>query len=604
MSRPVLSRLGAGFVSLVAAATALLPSPVGALVDEGDRAAAARGVAWTATQQRPNGGFEVAGGLLNETMEAALAFAANAQTTLSWSPRQAVAGVQAVSTDKGVTALDFLDDLADATGPNRMSPGTAAKMIALVVAPLCLDATQFDPQADGGTNLVARLQEAAGSDGSYAAPFELNVTLYAVLALESLGMPVPDAAIEEIKGAQKADGSYHYSGEKNPEFDYDDYDTTSLAIQALVSAGVGFDDRSIAGALEFYAERHAADGSWDFGNTNSVANAILALRAARFDPDGRAWRDLHAPARSDDAYVSPKDWLQAQQQADGRFASPFDEFGVNTFATTQSVRALLERFVPVTFASGTCDGRGYRLFAADGGVFTYGTAAFHGSAGALPLKSPIVGGWTTPLDKGTYLVAADGGVFTYGDALFRGSLGGGRINSPVVGGAPSVSGLGYYLFAADGGVFTFGDAVFRGSMGGTPLNQPIVAGALSPTGGYVLIAKDGGVFTFGGARYEGSLGGTPLNKPVVAAAITPTGRGYVLVATDGGVFTFGDARFAGSTGGTRINSPIVGVLLTPTARGYILTAADGGVFTFGNARFAGSAAGSRINSPIVAGTFA
>jgi hypothetical protein len=39
----------------------------------------------------------------------------------------------------------------------------------------------------------------------------------------------------------------------------------------------------------------------------------------------------------------------------------------------------------------TPDGGGYWLVASDGGVFAYGDATFHGSAGALPLSAPIVG---------------------------------------------------------------------------------------------------------------------------------------------------------------------------------------------------------------------
>src|SRR5690349_4048527 len=39
----------------------------------------------------------------------------------------------------------------------------------------------------------------------------------------------------------------------------------------------------------------------------------------------------------------------------------------------------------------TADGRGHWLATRDGGVFTFGDAAFHGSAGAAHLRSPIAG---------------------------------------------------------------------------------------------------------------------------------------------------------------------------------------------------------------------
>ena len=65
---------------------------------------------------------------------------------------------------------------------------------------------------------------------------------------------------------------------------------------------------------------------------------------------------------------------------------------------------------------GTPDGGGYWLVAADGGVFRFGDATFHGSAGGIQLNKPIVGMAVTPDGGGYWLVASDGGVFRYGDA--------------------------------------------------------------------------------------------------------------------------------------------------------------------------------------------
>ena len=72
----------------------------------------------------------------------------------------------------------------------------------------------------------------------------------------------------------------------------------------------------------------------------------------------------------------------------------------------------------------TPDGKGYWLVASDGGIFTFGDAAFYGSTGALTLNRPIVGMAATPDGKGYWLVASDGGIFTFGDAAFFGSDGG------------------------------------------------------------------------------------------------------------------------------------------------------------------------------------
>ena len=76
-------------------------------------------------------------------------------------------------------------------------------------------------------------------------------------------------------------------------------------------------------------------------------------------------------------------------------------------------------------------------------------------------------------------VAADGGVLSFGDAAFYGSTGGLVLNKPIVGIAAAPTGNGYYLVASDGGVFAFGTgAHFQGSTGALKLVQPIVGMAL------------------------------------------------------------------------------------------------------------------------------
>src|SRR5207244_3951634 len=82
--------------------------------------------------------------------------------------------------------------------------------------------------------------------------------------------------------------------------------------------------------------------------------------------------------------------------------------------------------------------------------------------------------------KGYWFVAGDGGIFSYGDAAFAGSTGNLRLNQPIVGMAPTPTGFGYWFVAADGGIFSFGDAGFYGSTGKLQLNRPIVGMAPTP----------------------------------------------------------------------------------------------------------------------------
>ncbi|HMC41776.1 MAG TPA: hypothetical protein VKI20_02100, partial [Acidimicrobiales bacterium] len=244
--------------------------------------------------------------------------------------------------------------------------------------------------------------------------------------------------------------------------------------------------------------------------------------------------------------------------------------------------------------------QGYWTVARDGGVFSFGTAPFFGSAGDIKLNQPIVAMVTTRTHHGYWLVASDGGIFTYGDAGFFGSTGNIRLSRPIVGMAATPSGHGYWLVASDGGVFAFGDAPFFGSTGGTALSRPVLGMAARPAGdGYWLVASDGGVFTFGAAPFAGSTGNIALKSPVTGVAATPSGQGYWLVASDGGIFAFGDAPFLGSTGALKLFRPVVGMARRTSGAGYWLAASDGGIFAFGDAEFAGSTGGTVLNQPVV-----
>jgi len=201
---------------------------------------------------------------------------------------------------------------------------------------------------------------------------------------------------------------------------------------------------------------------------------------------------------------------------------------------------------PIVAMAGTPSGKGYWNVAADGGMFSFGDASFHGSMGGRPLARPVVGMAATPDGQGYVEVASDGGLFAFGDAGFYGSTGALHLNRPIVSMAPTPDGRGYWLVASDGGIFAFGDAGFFGSMGGIPINRPIVAMSANGSSGYWLTAADGGVFSFGTAPFFGSTGSLTLALPIVGMAPGPRGGGYWMAAADGGLFAFGSAGFYGS----------------------------------------------------------
>ena len=128
-------------------------------------------------------------------------------------------------------------------------------------------------------------------------------------------------------------------------------------------------------------------------------------------------------------------------------------------------------------------------------MFTFGDAAFRGSLGSLQLNSPILSITATPSGNGYWLAAADGGVFAFGDAEFHGAATG-VSQRPIVGMASTPSGHGYYLLASDGGVFAFGDAAFRGAAVDA-IGPPATAIAASPDGaGYWVLRQNGIVHPF------------------------------------------------------------------------------------------------------------
>src|SRR6202020_587240 len=86
-----------------------------------------------------------------------------------------------------------------------------------------------------------------------------------------------------------------------------------------------------------------------------------------------------------------------------------------------------------------------------------------GAATAVPgttlhgLAAPLVGMAATPDGLGYWAVASDGGIFSFGDAAFEGSTGGMHLNAPIVGMAATPSGRGYWLGVTHRGIFDLRD---------------------------------------------------------------------------------------------------------------------------------------------------
>jgi hypothetical protein len=256
---------------------------------------------------------------------------------------------------------------------------------------------------------------------------------------------------------------------------------------------------------------------------------------------------------------------------------------------------------------------GYWLVGSDGGIFSFGSAQFHGSTGALHLQRPVVGITPTGDRGGYWLVASDGGIFAFGNAGFYGSIPGSGLNpagsglprsldAPIVGMVPSSDGGGYFMVASDGGVFAFGDARFEGSCPGIGgCRGAAVAVVPDATGnGYWVVTSTGAVYTFGDATNYGQPG--QESSAVTSATATSDGGGYWILDGAGQVFPFGNAASlgsmpAGSAGGF---NPASAIFATSDGGGYWVVTAQGKVSSFGDAPSDGDMSGTHLNGPIVA----
>ena len=314
--RPVL----AGSLVLCVAFGALAPSAGADTVTD-------NAVTWLIDQQESDGGFELADFPPFETPDAALAIGANAQTTGSWSTAEARAAVEAVEFGGpgGPTPLDFLDNFAESVS---LTPGTAAKLILLSALPFGDNPTAYDPSGDGTpVDLTATLDDIA--------PGLFNSFLFGRLAEAGLGQNVHQRDVQVICEAQKTVGG-GWSFDALPSGpNAADIDTTAFAVMALRAAGVAATDPVLVTAETFIDNGQQASGAWlSFGSDDPNATAVAML----------AWVALGntlAELEEDPVAFIQGEQLTTPPADAGRIASPNDGFGVNTFATSQSVQALL-----------------------------------------------------------------------------------------------------------------------------------------------------------------------------------------------------------------------------------------------------------------------
>lgn len=263
-------------------------------------------LSWLRAQQAADGSF---GGSPGSSAEAALAAAAAGEDLTAWRP------------SGGPSLVDYLIAQADAYASDA---ATAGKLLTALVA------AGRDPHDVGGLDLVARLRSyddggGAFSDGALA-------QAWAVVGLAAAGGPIPQGATSSLIALQQPDGGWEGGAGWGT-----DSNTTALAVEALVAAGVPAGDPALVRAKAYLRDQLAPSGGFVYSaawgeepDANSTAYAIQGLLALGEDPAGETW------ARSGN---TAWDALLAFRVDGGAFEWQAGQ-GANLLATAQAVPAL------------------------------------------------------------------------------------------------------------------------------------------------------------------------------------------------------------------------------------------------------------------------
>ncbi len=502
--------------------------------------------------------------------EAGCATTAGSVTTTTWLAALAIAPAsQTVASGATATLTATLQDNTGAAVPAPLgvryttTPGVGSGVVALATAGAGAGSAVFDVSSAGagtvdvsaaltfGTDPTAAGAEAAGPSGSATVTFSSPPTASPVS-----GPPTPPPA---PPGSTSSD-----SGSSDSPTG-----TATASVGGTTASGIGEGSLTVSqyGSDPAGAPTFASAGEY-FDVEVATGSRFSSLTITDCNLNGgtslQYWTGSSWVAVSPASYsAGPPACVTASLSSSS--TPTIAQLTGTVFAVVAPKTAPASSPPSTKAASGA---QGYRLVASDGGVFSFGAAAFYGSLGATHLNEPVVATAATPDGKGYWLVASDGGVFAFGDAAYEGSLPAAGVHvSDVVGMAATPDGKGYWLVASDGGVFAFGDAAYHGSLPADGVHVADVVGmAAAPGGtGYWLVGADGGVFAFGGAGYFGSAPGAGAHVADVRAIVAASsGDGYWLAGADGGIFAFGAAGYEGSLPGIGVHvSDVVGLAGMP-----------------------------------------
>jgi prenyltransferase beta subunit len=168
--------------------------------------------------------------------------------------------------------------------------------------------------------------------------------MWAILALVTAGEKVDEVSIQWLKSKQDVSGGYAIDPNTTLSADTN---STSLAIQALVAAGVKPSDPSVKKAIEFLKTQQNKDGGFPFvtpssfgtdSDTTSTAWVLQALVATGQDIESKTWIK---------AAITPMGFLMSMQNASGGFAYQKAVPDDSLLSTAQAIPALMGKPFPI-----------------------------------------------------------------------------------------------------------------------------------------------------------------------------------------------------------------------------------------------------------------
>jgi len=235
-----------------------------------------------------------------------------------------------------VSAMDYLS--ATASSYVTKSADSAGKLA------LAIEVAGGDAHHFGGVDIVHVLTNTWYSPtlGAFGVPTNTWHQAFAIVGLAAAGETTPVSATQTLTGLQQSDGGWKY--DFGPWSFTSDPDSTGIALQALIAAGVLQTDTSVVSGTLYLQNQQDAQGSWgSWGSpsANSTAYAMQGLLSAGEDLLADKWlKDGH----------SPYDALAAFQKPDRPFAAAGADNGM---ATWQAVPALLGIHYPFAPAAMT-----------------------------------------------------------------------------------------------------------------------------------------------------------------------------------------------------------------------------------------------------------